>query len=323
MVNMRAFIDNRRYFDRIEYYYRMFSYDLTYYTDNILIEPRKITRISTQSISGLLQALLQYGRREERHFLIATHGNPNGLPIRIRANNTATMNSDLMNQLNRALSGNAAARQAGRDFAMSYEAGGVRVFQNAQQLDDLLGLIRSVRQLQLEHLEFRGCNIGAGPALRSVHELLGARLTAAPTVQFMWARLSTAHHRTISADRFARELATLPPVRRTFNRVDCYRAGSPGNDQDIVVAFGMTGDTLRLIARDTDMIKGWTQAYLQQPTLFAANQNPPGGGYRPRGPLPIVGFLTPNGRNPFVVPGDAFQYTEYLAYQMQPPQRIP
>ena len=75
MVNMRALIDNRRYFDRIEYYYRMFSYDLTYYTEDILIEPRKITRISTRSIADLLRALVRYGRQGERQFLIATHGN--------------------------------------------------------------------------------------------------------------------------------------------------------------------------------------------------------------------------------------------------------
>jgi hypothetical protein len=323
MVNMRALIDDRRYFDRIQYYYRMFSYDLTYYTDEILIEPAKITRISTRSISALLQALLQHGQRGERHFLIATHGNPNGLPIRIRPDNAATMNSDVMDDLNKALSGNAATRQAGRLGAMGYEANGVRVFQNEQQLDDLLGWLRRVRQLQLEHLEFRGCNIGAGPALRSVHNLLGAKLTAAPTVQFMWARISTATYRPISADQFAQQQARLSPNRRTFTRVDCYRASSPGNDQDVVVALGLEGDTLRLIARDTDMIKGWTQAYLQESTLFAVGQEPPGGGYRPGGYLPMVGFLTPNGQYPFVVPGDSFDYTQHLACEMQPPQWVP
>lgn len=323
MVNMRALIDNRRYFNRIEYYYRMFSHDLTYYADNILIEPRKITRISTRSISRLLRALLQYGRQEEKHFLIATHGNPHGLPIRIRSNSAATLNSDIMDRLNEAITGNAPTRQAARQFAMSYQAGGTHVFQNEQQLDDLLGLIRSVQQLRLEHLEFRGCNIGAGPALRSLHRLLGARLTAGPTVQFMWIRLSTANQRASSEDQFARGLANLPPDRRTFTRVDCYRAGAPGDDNDNVVAFGIAGNAVQLIARSPDMIKGWTQAYLQQPTLFALNREPPGGGYRPGGYLPFVAFLTPNGRYPFVVPGDVFDYTEYLAYQMQPAQWIP
>lgn len=128
MVNMRALIDNRQYFDRIEYYYRMFSHDLTYYADNILIEPRKITRISTRSISRLLRALLQFGRQGEKHFLIATHGNPQGLPIRIRSNNAATLNSDIMDRLNEALTGNATERQAARQFAMTYQAGVLKCF---------------------------------------------------------------------------------------------------------------------------------------------------------------------------------------------------
>jgi len=320
MINMRALIDDRQYFDRIEYYYRMFSYDLTYYTDSILIEPSKITRISTQSISRLLRSLLRFGRQGEKHFLIATHGNPQGLPIRVSSNSSATLNSDLMDRLNEAVNGEAATRRTARQFAMSYHAGGASVFRNEQQLDDLLGLIRDVQQLHLEHLEFRGCNIGAGPALHSLHKLLGARLTAGPTVQFMWIRLSTANQRRSSASDFARRLATLPPHRRMFSRADCYRAGAPADSDEIVVALGIAGNALQLIARSPDMIKGWTQAYLQNSILFGMNREPPGGGYTPRGYLPFVAFLTPTGRYPFVVPGDMFDYTAYLAHEMQPAQ---
>ena len=323
MVNMRALIDSRRYFNRIEYYYRMFSHDLTYNTENILIEPRKITRISTRSISYLLEALKRYGLEGEKSFLIATHGNPHGLPIRIRRGNSATMNSDLMDKLHEALSSNPATRQAGRQYAMSYQAGGAKVFQNEQQLDDLLGLLSDIRRLGLEHLEFRGCNIGAGPALRSLHKLLGARLTAGPTVQFMWVRLSTATVRTLSAARFARQLSNLPPERRTFTQRDCYRAGSLENSDDILVALGKQGNSLQLIAKNIDAIKGWTQAYLQDSILFAMDREPAGGGYRPRGYLPFVAFITPRGRYPFVFPGDMFSYTEHIAYQMQPVQWLP
>lgn len=319
MVEMRALIDNDSYFNRIADFYRMFSFDLTYYTDRIHIEPRRITRISTRSMSHILQTLLRYGREGERSFVIATHGNPDGFPIPIRAGNAATMNSDFMDQADAALRG----RAEGRQFVMSYEANGVRVFQNERQLDDLLGLIRSVRQLHLEHLEFRGCNMGAGTALRSLHKLLGARLTAAPTVQFLWARLSTATYRTISAERFAELLQQLPQERRTFTAVDCYRAGSSANENDIVIAFARDGNSLQLRARSVDMIKGWSQFYMQHSTLFAFNEEPSGGGYRPRGQLPIIGFLTPHGRKPFVFPGDMFDYTEYLAHEMQPPQTIP
>lgn len=321
MIAMHALVDNQRYFDRIAQYYRMFSYDCAYNADGILIEPAKITRISTQSISSLLQALITFGQRGERSFLIATHGNPDGLPIRIRSSNAATMNSDIMDSLTQALDGNAVTSRTGRDFAMSYEANGARVFQSTQQLDDLLNLLRRVRGIRLERLEFRGCNIGAGRALRSLHRLFGAQITAGPTVQFIWARLSTASYRTISANQFAAQLARLPPERRTFSRVDCYRGSSPDNDS--VVAIGIDRDSIQLIARSRDDIKGWTQAYLQQSILFAMGQEPPGGGYRPGGYLPIIGFRTANGRFPLVVPGDLFNYTAYLAYEMLPPQWVP
>lgn len=320
MTAMRALIDNGQYFDRIMYFYRMFSYDRAYNGLDILIEPAKISRISTQSIDGLLCALRQYGRQGEKSFLIATHGNPRGLPIRVRFGNVATLNADLMDALSNALSSSPRTWQEGRDFAMSYQdrAGGSRVFQNQQQLDNLLTLIQDIRQQRLEHLEFRGCNIGAGPALQALHRLLGAQITAAPTAKFLWARLSTARQRAISAERFARLVARLPPGRRTFSRAQCYGGSSP--DNDIVVALGIGRDSIQLIARDGPSIKGWTQAYLQESTLFATGREPPGGGYRPGGYLPIIGFLTPNGRYPFVVPGDAFHYTDYLAHVMEPPR---
>ncbi len=320
MVNMRALIDNRPYFDRIMHFYRMFSYDKAYNWDNILIEPRKITRISTSSISSLLQALLRYGQEGEKNFLIATHGNPHGLPIRVRAGNPATLNSDLMDALSRALSDTQSSRQDGRDYAMSYQANGHNVFNNQQQLDDLLGVIRRVRQLQLERVEFRGCNIGAGPALRSLHRLLGIRITAAPTVQFMWSRLPTGSFHNISADQFSQQLGNLPASRKTYTNVDCYRASSQGDE--VVVALAMAGNTIRLIARNRDMIKGFTQSYLQRPTLFAMGQEPAGGGYRPGGYLPIIGFLTPNAAYPFVLPGE-LDYTDYLNYEIEPPRHLP
>jgi len=321
MIEMRALIDDRRSFDRIMYYYQMFSFDTSYNGDDILIQPSHITRVSTRSIVGLLRALALFGQRGEKNFVIATHGNPHGLPIRIRSSNGATMNSDFMASLTRAVSGNAATRRRGRDEAMSYAAGGADVFGNERQLDELLELVQDVRQQRLGRLEFRGCNIGAGPALRSLHELLGAEITVGPTVQFIWARLSTAHIRTIDAARFEELVATMPPNRRRFTRVDCYRASTEANDDGVAIA--LDGDQIRLAARSPDMIKGWTQAYLQQPTLFALGREPPGGGYRAGHYLPFVGFSTTNGPLPFVVPGDAFAYSQYLASQMQPARWVP
>lgn len=325
MIDMRALIDSRRYFGPAAAYYRMFSWDVSYYGENIIIEPRKVTRVTFNSIADLLRALRGFGRDGENRFLIVSHGNPDGLPIRIVPNNSATMNADIMNNLNSALGGNA----AGRRDALSYaDNRGNSVFQNERRLDDLLDLIRDVRQLQIEHIEFRGCNIGAGPALRAVHNLLGARLTAAPRVRFIWSRLATARVRG-TPDWLRNQIRQLPPVRRLFTWIDCLR--SPGGSlADTEVAFALAvnnqgnNPSFQLLASNTEVIQGWTQSYLQPLINFAAGQVPPGGGYRLGGFLPIIAFSTPNNAEyPFVFPGDAFRYTEQIAYEIGAARWIP
>lgn len=318
MISMRALIDARRSFDRVEAFYRMFSFDLTYYGDNIVIEPRRITRVQYSSIASMLNALIRFSRQGENRFLIISHGNPQGLPIRIVPNNAATMGAELMNRMSGALDG----RDSDREWAMSYaDNSGRHVFRDERQLDDLLDLIRNVRRQRIEHIEFRGCNIGAGPALQAVHRLFGSRLTAAPTVQFLWSRLSTAHVR--GTPQWLREhIAQMPAVRRQFNWIDCLR--SPQNIADneqavFALAVARDGDNegFRLLALNSDVIKGWTQSYLQPLVLFAAGQEPAGGGYRRGGFLPLIGFSTPRDRHyPFVFPGDGSYYTNYLQYEI-------
>jgi hypothetical protein len=325
MIAMRALIDNRAYFNAAAAFYRMFSHDLTYYGDNIVIEPRKITRVQLNSFSSLLQAILRFGREGESLFLIVSHGNPEALPIPIVATNSATVNVNFMNNLNSALAGSA----SGRQYAMSYENDrGRKVFQNERQLEELLGLIRDVRNLRIEHIEFRGCNIGAGHALRAIHQLLGSRLTAAPRVQFIWGQLATAGVRG-TPDWFRNQLGQLPAVRRVFTWIDCLRSsGSRGSDTDAVLALAQTGQgreaRLQLLALNSDVIKGWSQSYLQPIIEFAADREPPGGGYRRGGLLPIIGFSTPNNPGlPFVFPGDAFRYTDQIAYEIGEARWIP
>lgn len=333
MISMRALIDGGHYFDRVAAFYRMFSGDVCYYGDAILIEPAKITRVHFHSISDLLMAMRRYGRDGEQHFLIVSHGNPLGLPLRIVADNAATMNSNFMDSLCSILDGNAQQRNDARRFALSYQDDhGRKVFTTERQLDDLLGLIRDVRGLALEHLEFRGCNLGAGPALRSLHNLLRSRLTAAPKVRFVWSRLNTRGVHGTSA-WLRNEIPRLPPVRRTFNRIDCFRgAGNPAQDAEIVVALAITGfdaegrpEGLALRALNSDVLKGFSQGYLQATGAvdFAIGREPPGGGYRPGGFLPMIGFHTPQEQVPFVFPGDGFAYTKQIAYEMAPASFIP
>ncbi len=166
-----------------------------------------------------------------------------------------------MNNLNNALEGNA----GGRRDAMSYADNSVvRVFQNEHRLDELLGLIRDVRQLQIEHIEFRGCNIVAGPALSAVHHLLGARLTAAPRVRFICNLLSTAGVQD-TPDWLHNQISQLPPVRRLFTYVDCLRSPE-GSLPDTEVAFALAvtnqgnNQSFQLFASNTDVIQGWTQS---------------------------------------------------------------
>jgi hypothetical protein len=318
---MRALIAEDRYFDRVEAFYATFSHDLTASNETILVEPQKINRVSVRSIDGILDALINFGRRGEKDFLIATHGNPQGLPIPLRAGSPVTMNHDIMDDLAAALGGSAAKRSA--LLSMVALGGGGQVFRNEGQLDALLAKLRAVRQQQIEHLEFRGCNIGAGPALRSVHRLLGARITDAPTVQFMWTSLSTAHIRTVSAAQFRADLRPLGPDRREFTASEIYRASAGADPDEVMVAIGITATTIRIAARSRDMVLGFAQSYLQDPILFALDQRPPGGGYRPGGRLPMVAFKTTSGRLPFVLPGDGFGYTDFLARQIELPRGFP
>jgi hypothetical protein len=316
---MRALVDANPYFNRIEAFYRMFSFDTDYTGQGILVEPANIDRFSTAHVGPLLDMLIRFGRRNERDFLICTHGNPQGLPLRIRGATAATMNHDFMDALSEALSPTAADRRRGREFAMSYGTDAGRAFSSEDQLDAMLDKIRTIRGFKFEHLEFRGCNIGAGPALAAVHKLLGARITAAPTVQFIWALLPTTNQPTTVA-RFEEIRSRLPADRREFTRGESYGSMNPGSaerPEDIVVAFGLSGDSLQLVARSGALLQRWTQAFLQDPILFAVDRNPPGGGFRIGGNLPLVGFLTPRHSKPFVFPGDS-DYSNFLDFRLEP-----
>ena len=318
-TNMRALIDSANYFDWVRDYYRMFSHDIDFTGANILIEPRKISRFSTRSITGLLQALTQHGRNQEKEFVVVTHGTQTGLPIRIKPNNRATLQHTLMDALTDALSDQAATRTSGRRTAMLYQSpSGQRVFASEADLDALLALVQQVRRLHLRHLEFRGCNLGAGRGLRAIHRLLGAQCTVAPRVRHIAYRFATARQGTVSEARFLAAVQRLPAPRRTFTRAECFGGGTRTTSSDVVVAIAVSGNqNLQLLARDRASLTGWTQSYLQDLTLFAAGQQPAGGGYRAGGPLPIFSLETPNHAKPFVFPGDA-DYASFLTAELAP-----
>lgn len=249
--------------------------------------------------------------------MIVTHGNQNGLPIRINPANPATLQHTIMDALSDCLSDDPVARASGRQSAMLYQAGGQRAFPNAAALNALLGKVRQVRQLRLRHLEFRGCNLGAGQGLRAIHKLLGAHYTAAPTVRHVAYCFPTARQGTVSEARFLAAVRRLPPTRRTFSRAQCFGGGSHGSGADIVVAVSIARNRISLLARDPSSLMGWTQAFLQDLTLYAMGQRPPGGGYRAGGPLPVFTLETPLHTKPFVLPGDS-DYSNFLAAEQVP-----
>ena len=321
MVEMRALISRDGYFNPVEAYYNQFNHDRTASNEYIEVPPSMTTRVRLRSVSDLFAAIRRFGMRGEKSFIIGTHGNPNGLPIRIRQGNPVTLNAPIMQDMSRALAGSDRARE---DLLnMISLPGNSRVFRNAAELDSMLGDIRTIRGFRLDTLEFRGCNIGAGPALRALHKLLGARITDGPRVQFFWSTLPTAGIGNLNSRQFANRLSTMGPDRRVFTDTECYRAGdlAPADDPHAdtpAVVIGIQGQGIRLNARSRDVLAGFAQAYLQNPVLWVIGERPPGGGYRPGNRISIIGFLTPTGRLPFVIPGDGFTYTDFISREINP-----
>jgi hypothetical protein len=88
---------------------------------------------------------------------------------------------------------------------------------------------------------------------------------------------------------------------------------------DPALAMGATIDphdrptNARFFALGPDAILGWTQSYLDPTLNWVFGRQPPGGGYRRRGELPIIGFWNPtNVEYPFVFAGDGPHYLEHL-----------
>jgi hypothetical protein len=65
---------------------------------------------------------------------------------------------------------------------------GKKLFTKESQVDDLLSLIKDVRGGQIELIEFRCCNLGAGAGLKKIHKLFGSKITAAPKTKYVFLR---------------------------------------------------------------------------------------------------------------------------------------
>ena len=324
MQAFRALVDQR--FTTVAAYYRMFSCDETYYT-SISIDPRQVTPIALTSFLALLRALRTHAQQGEKHFLLACHGNPNGFPYPLIPGRSTTANADLLDDLRSALDGDAEAKRKLLRYTDNHN---VRLYGNERQLDDYLRLVDDVRQAQIEHIEFRACNIGAGPALEAISDLLRPRITAAPKVFFIWLPRSGAGLTTArvsgTPEYLHSHVQTLGPYRRLFSRDECMLPSNATiSGTDVAFAIGANTDASGrpsgggILALGGDAIKGWTQAYLENLVMVVVGQQPAGGGYRRGGVLPIMGFWTPsNAAKPFVFSGDGSDYTGQLEIVFRP-----
>jgi hypothetical protein len=297
-------------------YYRMYSTDNTW-TGTMSIGPAAITPVALMSFEELLRALRNQLRRGNKDFLIGSHGNPSGFPYPVVPGAATTANADLLDDLGKVIAGDREKRRDVLRYRSS--SNNALVFSSERQLDDFLGIVKEVRQLGIEHLEFRACNIGAGPALRAIHKFLGSQHTVAPKVYYIWSNIRTAGMHG-SSEYMRRQVGRLPPLRRVFSRDDCYMATSDtasGTDPAFLMGASQNAqgkaENAVVYALSTDAVFGFSQAYLEDWVYFAVGQRPAGGGYRRGGNLPITGFWTPTSIDfPFVFAGDGPKYLEQL-----------
>jgi hypothetical protein len=317
---MIALIDGT--FTEMFAYYRMFSCDETW-TGHIEIQARDVHRIDLPSFEQLLVHLRDYLRRGYTEFLVGMHGAVDQLPYPIIAGTDVATDLDALTTLQKAADGGDGAK---RD-ALSWESVRFkrRVFANAGRLDRLLEVLGEIRRSRIDHLEIRGCNIGAGTCLEALHKCLNSKYTVAPTVTFFSGMLRTSPH-TNTAAQLRHAISTLGPSNRVFSQSDCLLpSSSHGSPDDPALALRWTEVSVRphrfdgaVRALSPAAILGWAKTYLENSFYYPVGKIPPGGGYRRGGNLPIIGMWTPGKDKPFLFPGDGFDYLKTLATQVSP-----
>jgi hypothetical protein len=328
MINMLTLIMSPG-FDFAAKFYQAFSTDVSYYGDQILVEGKRISRVTMNSVADLLNALKMQIAVGEKQFLIACHGSPDGLLIRAAPGHTTTLTGEMLGRLLSAADNESGARDK---LVGTTDKLGKKLFTKESQVDDLLSLITDVRAGRMELVEFRCCNLGAGAGLKNIHKLLGSRITAAPKVKYVWLEgtfSGKARPATTAAEwdkqlkNNQKRITSLPPNKRTFTRDDCLMSASPfANGSEVVAGISVTKEgalnryDLTGYFQDWEAVKGWTQFFLENSYYYPFGRNPPGGGFSAGGKLYIIGFYTPRGPLPFVFPGDGFSFTDQIAYEM-------
>jgi hypothetical protein len=310
-------------------YYRQFSTDCSWAGD-FVIGPQEITQGHYASFDQLLQLILNMIDQGAKELLIANHGHPDGIPLHVVPGTQLTANADILDELRQAADGDSDSRDG---LLNTLDDRNIKVFRNAQQLDDLLDIIRRIRQAGLQRLELRSCNVGAGTALKAIHRLLNSKYTVAPKVFFVWSlhgfRTASIRWNGGAADsaratastNFQARVNTMGFPQRLFTDDDCMMFDSAIPTSDIALALSATVQPngrpgqVHLEAISQDAVLGWTKRYLEDSQYFPTGQRPAGGGYQRGGLLWLVGLWNPDGPKPIVFPGDGFDYLQLLAVE--------
>jgi hypothetical protein len=313
MPSVIALID-RNFTDMISYY-KTFSSDETW-TGHIEIQPRDVHPFHYVSFEALLVQLRNQLRNGRTEFLVGTHGYPTQLPYPVIQGTDVAADVQLLNDLELAAQGNNAAKA---NLLGVQSSKNKNVFANAARLEELLAVLREVRSNRIEHLEIRGCNIGAGSALQALHQCLNSKYTVAPTVTLMSGVLST-HMPNKTAAQLLTAVNKMAPVQRVYSKVDCLISVGGNDSGDLALGMRWTEVSVHphrftgaLNALSMEAVKGWTKTALESSFYYVTGKVPPGGGYRLGLPLPLIALWTPNQSKPYLFPGDGYAYLGNLA----------
>ena len=98
MINMLTLIMSPG-FDFAAKFYQKFSTDVSYCGDQILVEGKRILRVTMNSVADLLKALKMQLSAGEKRILIACHGSPDGLLIKVAPGHTTTLTGEALGRL--------------------------------------------------------------------------------------------------------------------------------------------------------------------------------------------------------------------------------
>jgi hypothetical protein len=306
-------------------FYKTYSTDNAW-TGDILVPPTMVDTSPVASFEDLLKVIAKYQAQNENQFLIASHGDEFGLFLPVVRGSKVESNAEgLLDQLREYADGDT----DGRDDLLNGEwedskGKKARAFKDVKELDRLAALVKKVRQVGMDQVHFRACNIGGGPGLKALHRLLGSKHTEAPTSWFVFFWRTTAN---LPAKGELKDFGTrvdrMASPRRVYTRDECklpFDASRSGDDPalalSVVTGYDGKPNIAAIEAVSQEAVAGWTQTFLEDSQFYPFGRKPPGGGYRLGQKLVVFGIAnTGDPTNPVLFPGDDFSFLKLLAVE--------